>query len=44
LLGYLKEHNSVWNVEGRVCYLLAENKHDPEYPFAFIATCAHKIS
>ena len=25
---------------GRVCFHLAENKQDPDYPFAFIATYA----
>ena len=42
--GYLKEQNSVWNIVGRVCFHLAENKRDPEYPFAFIATYLHKLS
>ncbi len=42
--GFLKSHSSVWNVVGRVCFHLAENKRDPEYPFAFIATYVHKIS
>ncbi len=42
--GYLKKHNSVWNVVGRVCFHLAENKRDPEYPFAFIATYVHRVS
>ncbi len=42
--GYLQAHNSIWNVVGRVCFHLAENKRDPDYPFAFIATYAHKIS
>jgi non-specific serine/threonine protein kinase len=42
--GYLKKHSSVWNVVGRVCFHLAENKRDPEYPFAFIATYVHKVS
>jgi non-specific serine/threonine protein kinase len=41
--GYLKKHGSVWNVVGRVCFHLAENKRDPEYPFAFIATYVHKV-
>ncbi len=41
--GYLKKHSSVWNVVGRVCFHLAENKRDPEYPFAFIATYVHKV-
>ncbi|MFC1705858.1 DEAD/DEAH box helicase [Planctomycetota bacterium] len=42
--GYLKEQSSVWNVVGRVCFHLAENKRDPKYPFAFIATYVHKVS
>ncbi|MDN5869880.1 MAG: DEAD/DEAH box helicase [Nitrococcus sp.] len=42
--GYLKAHSSVWHVVGRVCFHLAENKRDPEYPFAFIATYVHKVS
>ncbi len=29
---------------GRVCLHLAENKRDPDYPFAFIATYVHKVS
>lgn len=42
--GYLKQHHSVWNVVGRVCLHLAENKRDPAYPFAFMATYVHKVS
>ena len=42
--GYLKAHDSIWNAVGRVCFHLAENKRDPDYPFAFIATYAHKLS
>ena len=42
--GYLKKHGSVWHVVGRVCFHLAENKRDPEFPFAFIATYVHKVS
>ena len=42
--GYLKEQSSVWNVVGRVCFHLAENKRDQDYPFAFIATYVHKVS
>ena len=42
--GYLKKQSSVWNVVGRVCFHLAENKRDPEFPFAFIATYVHKVS
>ena len=42
--GYLKEQSSVWNVVGRVCFHLAENKRDPDFPFAFIATYVDKVS
>ncbi|MCG8553680.1 MAG: DEAD/DEAH box helicase [Proteobacteria bacterium] len=42
--GYLKAHSSVWHAVGRVCFHLAENKRDPEYPFAFIATYVHRVS
>jgi len=42
--GYLKKQSSVWNVVGRVCLHLAENKRDLSFPFAFIATYVHKIS
>ncbi len=42
--GYLQKHSSVWHVVGRVCFHLAENKRDPAYPFAFIATYVHKVS
>ena len=42
--GFLQEHHSIWNVVGRVCFHLAENKRDTHYPFAFIATYAHTVS
>ncbi len=42
--GYLKKQNSVWNVVGRVCLHLVENKRDPSFPFAFMATYVHKVS
>jgi len=42
--GYLKEQSPVWHVVGRVCFHLAENKRDPSFPFAFIATYVHKVS
>jgi len=42
--GYLRKQSSVWNVVGRVCFHLAENKRDPQYPFAFIATYVDKVS
>jgi non-specific serine/threonine protein kinase len=42
--GYLQKHSSVWHVVGRVCFHLAENKRDPAYPFAFLATYVHRVS
>ncbi len=42
--GWLKKHAPLWHQVGRVCFHLAENKRDPEYPFAFLATYAPRIS
>lgn len=36
--------NPAWNVVGRICFHLAENKADPERPFAFLATCTTRLS
>ncbi|MDR1612469.1 MAG: DEAD/DEAH box helicase, partial [Planctomycetota bacterium] len=33
-----------WRLVGRVCFHLAENKKNPDYPFAFLATYAPKLS
>ncbi|NOZ54184.1 MAG: DEAD/DEAH box helicase [Gammaproteobacteria bacterium] len=33
-----------WHQVGRVCFHLAENKNDSEYPFAFMATYAPELS
>ncbi len=41
--GYLESSHSLWHVAGRVCLHLAENKRDPECPFAFIATYARQV-
>jgi non-specific serine/threonine protein kinase len=35
---YLKARNEAWNLVGRVHFFLAENRKDPDAPFAFIAT------
>ena len=32
---WLKKHAPLWHQVGRVCFHLAENKRDPEFPFAF---------
>jgi non-specific serine/threonine protein kinase len=41
---FLKEHAPLWRQVGRVCFHLAENKKDPAYPFAFLATYAPRLS
>ena len=41
---YLQAKNPVWNAVGRVTFHLAENKRDPEHPFAFLATYTHRLS
>ncbi len=41
---YFSERHSAWNLLGRVCFHLAENKKSEETPFAFLATYAHEIS
>jgi non-specific serine/threonine protein kinase len=40
LAAFLLEHAPHWHQVGRVCFHLAENKDDPEFPFAFLATYA----
>lgn len=41
---WLKARNPVWHVVGRVTFHLAENKKNPDRPFAFLATYAHRVS
>ena len=41
---WLKEHAPIWRQVGRVCFHIAENKNDPDYPFAFMATYAPSLS
>lgn len=41
---FLKKKAPHWHQVGRVCFHLAENKNDPDYPFAFIATYVPKQS
>ena len=41
---FLKKRAPKWRQVGRVCFHLAENKDDPEHPFAFIATYAPQLS
>lgn len=41
---YFSARHSEWNLLGRVCFHLAENKASVETPFAFMSTFAHQIS
>ena len=43
LTAWLKRRGPLWCRVGRVCFHLAENKRDAEYPFAFLATYAPKL-
>ena len=40
----LREFNPAWNTVGRVHFHLAENRKDPDAPFAFLATYTHGLS
>lgn len=44
LAGFLAKKAPQWHQVGRVCFHLAENKNDPDYPFAFMTTYAPEIS
>jgi SNF2-related domain/SNF2 Helicase protein/Helicase conserved C-terminal domain len=44
LEAWFHERNPAWNVVGRVCFHLAENKADPAKPFAFLATYTTRLS
>ncbi len=41
---FLTGLHPVWHVVGRVHVHLAENRQDPEAPFAFLATYTHRLS
>ncbi|HEY7154892.1 MAG TPA: DEAD/DEAH box helicase [Gemmataceae bacterium] len=41
---WLRSVNPLWHLLGRVTFHLAENKRDPQKPFAFLATYTHKLS
>ncbi|MGH8192432.1 MAG: DEAD/DEAH box helicase [Rhodanobacteraceae bacterium] len=43
LAGWLRKRSPLWHRVGRVCFHLAENKRNPELPFAFLATYAPKL-
>ncbi len=44
LPSYLKSKHPGWNLVGRVHFNLAENRKDPEFPFAFLATYTSRLS
>ncbi|SCU86710.1 Helicase, superfamily II [Cupriavidus necator] len=41
---FLKLRHPAWNLVGRVHFNLAENRKDPEAPFAFLATYTSRLS
>lgn len=41
--GFLNQHAPLWRQVGRVCFHLAENRQDPEFPFAFLATYVPRL-
>jgi non-specific serine/threonine protein kinase len=44
LQAFLKALNPGWNLVGRVHFNLAENRQDPDLPFAFMATYTTRLS
>ncbi len=44
LQAFLKSKHPAWNLVGRVHFNLAENRKDPECPFAFLATYTSSLS
>lgn len=44
LQSFLKMLNPAWNLVGRVHFNLAENRQDPDRPFAFMATYVVRLS
>jgi len=41
---FLKRRNPAWNLVGRVHFNVAENRKDPDTPFAFLATYTTRLS
>ncbi len=41
---FLKSRNPAWNLVGRVHFNLAENRKDPDAPFAFLATYTTRLA
>jgi non-specific serine/threonine protein kinase len=44
LQDFLKSKHPAWNLVGRVHFNLAENRKDPDFPFAFLATYTSRLS
>jgi len=44
LHAFLKAKHPAWNLVGRVHFYLAENRTDPDCPFAFLATYTSRLS
>ncbi|MHB1730571.1 MAG: DEAD/DEAH box helicase [Leptospirillum sp.] len=44
LQSFLKSKHAGWNLVGRVHFNLAENRKDPDCPFAFLATYTSRLS
>jgi superfamily II DNA or RNA helicase len=44
LQAFLKAQHPAWNLVGRVHFNLAENRKDPQAPFAFLATYTSRLS
>lgn len=44
LEGWLSELGPLWRTVGRVTFHLAENKKNPDFPFAFMASYATRVS
>lgn len=44
LTAWLEKRAAIWHQVGRVCFHLGENKRDPGFPFAFLATYAPRLS
>ena len=43
LAGFLQQYAPLWRQVGRVCFHLAENRKEPEFPFAFMATYVPRL-
>ena len=41
---YLQQANGQWHLVGRICFHLAENKNNDQYPFAFLVTYTKQLS